>query len=126
MPAESHPALGGLHDELLVEQVDDVAECGSRDLGHQVGEQESPQSRAFPVRLDEVAAAAVIEVEPVDAVVIHLLVALVDQPVAFSAQELQIAGGQDTVEHEEPVGREAASVLGRDRDACGGHCSPCS
>ena len=115
MPAEPHPALGGLHDVLLVEQVDRVAQRGPRDLGHQVGEQKALDVRALAVRVDEVAAAAVVEVERVDAVAVHLTVALVDQPAAFCTQELEIARGQDAVEDEEAVVGEAARVLGRMR-----------
>jgi hypothetical protein len=64
--------------------------------------------------VDEVAVAAVIEVERVDAVAIHLPVTLLDEAAAFPAPDLQVAGGQEAVEDEEAVGREAASVLGRD------------
>ena len=81
---------------------------------HQVRAQKSPYLRALAVGRDEVASAAVVEVELVDAFAVHLTVALVDHPAALAAQELEIACGEDAGEGEEPIVREAASVLVRD------------
>ena len=71
--------------------------------------------------MHEVAAAAVVEVELVDSVAVHLAVALVDEPAALPAQELELRGGQDTLEDEEPIALEAASVLVGDVGGRGGH-----
>ena len=92
---------------------------------HQVRAQEPPDRRALVVGVDEVAAAAVVEVELVDAVAVHLAVALVDEPAALAAQDLEIARGHDAVEDEEPVVREAASVLVVIGAAERPYCSPC-
>ena len=64
--------------------------------------------------MDEVAAAAVVEVERIDAESIHLAVALVDEPLAFTAQRLEIAGAQDGLEHEEAFVVESKDVFVRD------------
>ena len=110
VPAELHASLGGLDDVLLVEQVDRVAERGPGDLGHQVREQEPPDVGGRVVGVEEVAAAAVVEVERVDAEAVHLAVALVDEPVALAAQDLEIARRYGVLEDEEAVLGEAAGV----------------
>jgi hypothetical protein len=114
VPAELHPALGGLHDVLLVEQVDGVAERRLGDLRHQLREQEPAHRGARPVGVNEVAATAVVEVERIHAEPIHLAVALVDEPLTFAAQRLEIAGAQDGLEHEEAFVAESADVFVRD------------
>jgi hypothetical protein len=67
VPAEGHPLLRGLHDVLLVEQVDRIPEGCLGDLHHDFGGQEALDCWALAVCVDEVAAAAPVEVELVGA-----------------------------------------------------------
>jgi hypothetical protein len=99
---------------LLVEQVHGVAERRPGDLHHEVGVQEALDGGALAVCVDEVAAAAVVEVELVDAEAIHLQVALVDEALAFAAQHGEIARGHGAVQDEEALLTKQAPVLGRD------------
>ena len=62
-----------------------------------------------------------VEVEPVDALAIHLPIALLDEPAALAAQELEVARRHAAVDDEEAVLGEAASVLARDLRCGGGH-----
>ena len=62
-----------------------------------------------------------VEVELVDAVAIHLAVALLDEPAAFPAKHLEVARGHDVFEDEEAVVDEAAGVLVRDLRGWRGH-----
>jgi hypothetical protein len=95
-------------------------------LGHQVGEQEVPDRGALAVRVDEVATAAVVEVKRVDTETIHLPVALVDEPLTFTTQGLEVVRQQDALEDEEALFLELASVVGRDARNGDGHgCSSC-
>jgi AraC-like DNA-binding protein len=55
-----------------------------------------------------------VEVEPVGAEAAHLLVALGHEPIAFDAEDLEIARRHSAIEDEEPVAREAAGVVGRE------------
>src|SRR6266511_1255064 len=103
MPAELHPALGGLDDVLLVEQVDGVAERCLRDLAHQAGGQEPFDRPALAVRMDEVAAAPVVAIERDDAESIHLTVAFVDETLALTSQRVEIVGREDILEDEEAL-----------------------
>ena len=64
--------------------------------------------------MHEVAAAAAVEVDLLDAEAIHLPVALVDEALAFAAQRLEIVRGQRALEDEEALLAEPARVLGRD------------
>jgi hypothetical protein len=64
--------------------------------------------------VDEVAAAAPVEVELVDAEAIHLAVAFVDEALALAAQRVEIAWRDDAIQHEEALRTELAGVLGRD------------
>ena len=51
--------------------------------------------------MDEVAAAAVVEVELVDAEAIHLPVAVIDEALALPAQSVEVARSHDALEDEE-------------------------
>jgi hypothetical protein len=64
--------------------------------------------------VQEVAAAAVVEVEPVDAEAIHLALARVDEALALAAQRVEVARGHDVPEDEEALLAELTRVLGRD------------
>src|SRR3954469_12597797 len=120
VPAELHPALGGLDDVLLVEEVDRLAERGSRHLLHQLRAEEALGRLARAVGMDEVAAAPVVEVNCVDAEAVHLPVALVDEALALASQELEVAFGNGPLEDEEPLVAEGLRVVDA---SCRGHAS---
>ena len=67
---------------------------------------------ALAVGVDEVAAAAAVEVELVDAEAIHLPVALVDEALAFAAERVEIALGHGALQDEEALLAELARVIG--------------
>jgi hypothetical protein len=73
----------------------------------------SAAAGALAVCVDEVAAAAPIEVKLVDAEAIHLLVALVDEALAFAAQRVDIAWRHGAIQHEEALRTELLGVLRR-------------
>ena len=64
--------------------------------------------------MDEVAAAAPVKVELVDAEAIHLPVTLVDEALAFAAQRVEIGWGHGALQDEEALLTELAHVLGCD------------
>jgi len=64
--------------------------------------------------VDEVAAAAPVEVELVDAEAIHFPIALVDEALAFAAQRVKIARRHGALQDEEALFTELARVLGGD------------
>src|SRR5215208_4271791 len=74
--------------------------------------------------MDEVAAAASVEVELVDAKAVHLLVALVDEALAFAAQRAEIGCGQGTLQDEEALLTELARLLRCDAQCRDGHANP--
>jgi hypothetical protein len=64
--------------------------------------------------MKEVAAATVVEVELLDAEAIHLTIALVEEPLALATKGVEVARGQDALEHEEAFVAKTSRVLGRD------------
>jgi hypothetical protein len=64
--------------------------------------------------VEEVAAAAVVEVELVDPEAIHLSLARVDDTLTLAAQRVEIARGHDAPQDKEALLAELARVLGRD------------
>jgi ubiquinone/menaquinone biosynthesis C-methylase UbiE len=64
--------------------------------------------------VEEVAAAAVVEVELVDPEAIHLPLACLDDALTLAAQHVEIAWGHDALQDIETVLAELARVLGRD------------
>src|SRR5215207_787623 len=121
VPPEGHPALGRLDDVLLVEQVDGVPERRLRGVHHEVREQEPLDRGALAVGMDEVAAAAVAEIQLVDAEAGHLPIALVDEALAFAAEGLEIGRRQGGFEDEVALVAETACVRGGDPREDDGH-----
>jgi hypothetical protein len=111
VPAERHPLLRGLHDVLLVEQVDGVPEGCLGDLHPEFGGQEALDCWALAVCVDEVAAAAPVEVELVGAEAVHFPVALVDEALAVAAQRVEIVWREGALQDEEALRTELAGVL---------------
>ena len=64
--------------------------------------------------MEEVAAAAVVEVQLVDAEAIHLPLARLDDTLALAAQRVEIARGHDAPQDKEALLAELTRVLGRD------------
>jgi hypothetical protein len=64
--------------------------------------------------VDEVAAAAPVEVELVDAEAVHLPVALVDEALAFAAQRVEIVWRHGPLQDEEAFLTELPRLLRRD------------
>jgi hypothetical protein len=80
----------------------------------EVGDEVALYRGALAPRVHEVALAAVVEVDRVDAEPVHLRVALVDEALAFVAEGFEVGRQDDALEDEVTLVPELLRLLGSD------------
>ena len=114
VPAERHALLGCLDHVLLVEQVHVGPEHRVGHFGHPVREEEPAHCVARRVGVQEVAAAAVAEVDRVHTEARHLGVAFGHETAAFAPQRCEFGWSEGVLDDEPSFVVEVANVIGGD------------